>query len=97
MENQTFTDGCSRCFLKLSGNFTMSFAQTTSENSTKVCAAQAARLFFVIYAIRAAFSGIVFAVSVVLGLTSFINYRKRFLGAGDYIRTDMRNCYLCLV
>ena len=46
----------------------MSFALTTSENSTKVCAARAARIFFLIYAIRAVFSGIVFAVSVVLGL-----------------------------
>ena len=47
IENERFTDGCSRCRYNLGfGNFTTLFAQTTSENCTKVRAARAARLFF---------------------------------------------------
>ena len=49
IENERFTDGCSRCRYNLKfGNFTIEIAQTTSENSTKVRAARAARLFFLI-------------------------------------------------
>ena len=42
--------------------------QTTSENSIKVRAARAARLFFLIQPIRSLFSGVVFAVAVVFAL-----------------------------
>ena len=42
--------------------------QITSENSTKVRAARAARLFFLIQPIRSLFSGVVFAVAVVFAL-----------------------------
>ena len=40
--------------------------QTTSNNSTKVRAARAARLFFLIQPIRSMFSGVVVAVDVIL-------------------------------
>ena len=43
--------------------------QTTSKNSTKVRAARAARLSFLIYLIRSLFSDVVVAVAVVVALT----------------------------
>ena len=39
--------------------------QTTSENSTKVRAARAARLFFLIQPMKLSFFGVVFAVALV--------------------------------
>ena len=39
--------------------------QTTSENSTKVRAARAARLFFLIQPMKLSFSGVVFSVALV--------------------------------
>ena len=39
--------------------------QTTSENSTKVRAARAARLFFLIQPIGSLFTGVVFAIAIV--------------------------------
>ena len=49
--------------------------QTTSNNCTKVRAARAARLFFLIQPIRALFSGVVFAVAVVLAYAPYFVWK----------------------
>ena len=67
IENERFTVVCSRLSLKpYIWKFHVVIWQTTSKNSTKVRAARAARLFFVIQPIRSLFSGVVVAVAVVV-------------------------------
>ena len=46
-------------------------------NSTKVCAARAARLYFLIYPIRSLFSGVVVAVAVAVVLAKLPNVEPK--------------------
>ena len=60
--------------------------QTTSKNCTKVRAARAARLFFLIQPIRSLFSGVVVAVA-----SSLLKLPKCCIATGHYFFTSMRH------
>ena len=69
-------------------NFALSFGKlTTSKNSTRVHAARAARLFFLIQPIRSLFSGVAVGNVVVLALTPLCKISRTLANLTTVVKT----------